>query len=284
MRTAPPSASHHPAAFYAAGYSLDDPGEGLQMGRWRALGARAKAGPRGARCAPAPGSRRAAWSRSAAATARCSPRCRGGPAGDVDGFELSAPAVEIARGRGSRARAVLEAFDGARVPAADGAYDLAVLSHVLEHVPDPAALLREAARVAAARADQGAAGGQPAPLAAVNRAPRLIGSATPGARPRGTSRRSATGVGPRTSAALTDPLPLAHHAFFAEGAVARAKAAAKWAVRAGASEDLARGGREVLHRALCSVDGAPMTTHSCTALACGSPRLLALAAPRHRAP
>ena len=42
----------------------------------------------------------------------------------------------------------LEAFDGAHVPAADGAYELAVLSHVLDRVPDPLPLLREAARVA----------------------------------------------------------------------------------------------------------------------------------------
>ena len=35
-------------------------------------------------------------------------------------------------------------------------------------------------------------------------------------------------------AELTDPLPYAHHAFFAEGAVARTGALGKWAVRAAA--------------------------------------------------
>src|SRR5690606_20886135 len=62
--------------------------------------------------------------------------------------ELSEPAIEIARGRGIPRARRLEAFDGARLPAADDAYELAVLSHVLEHVPDPLPLLREAARVA----------------------------------------------------------------------------------------------------------------------------------------
>ena len=42
----------------------------------------------------------------------------------------------------------VEAFDGLNVPAADDEYDLAVLSHVIEHVPGPAPLLEEAARVA----------------------------------------------------------------------------------------------------------------------------------------
>jgi hypothetical protein len=35
-------------------------------------------------------------------------------------------------------------------------------------------------------------------------------------------------------AELTDPLPRAHHAFFASGAAARAGASAKWAARAAA--------------------------------------------------
>jgi SAM-dependent methyltransferase len=39
-------------------------------------------------------------------------------------------------------------FDGYHVPYADGAFDLAILSHVVEHVEHPRLLLREAARVA----------------------------------------------------------------------------------------------------------------------------------------
>jgi SAM-dependent methyltransferase len=66
----------------------------------------------------------------------------------LDGFELSAPAAEIARHRPIPRARRIEPFDGTRVPAGDGAYDLAVLSHVLEHVPEPAPLLQEAARVA----------------------------------------------------------------------------------------------------------------------------------------
>ena len=118
------------------------------MGRWRALGARTKA----------------AHARTLSARAGLAPRrvveigCGDGslllelaevwPDATFDGFELSPPAIEIARGRGIPRAGRLEAYDGERVPAEDGAYDLAVLSHVLEHVPDPAPLLREAARVA----------------------------------------------------------------------------------------------------------------------------------------
>ena len=118
------------------------------MGRWRALGARTKA----------------AHARTLSARAGLAPRrvveigCGDGSLllalaevwrdATFDGFELSPPAIEIARGRGIPRAGRLEAYDGERVPADDGAYDLAVLSHVLEHVPDPAPLLREAARVA----------------------------------------------------------------------------------------------------------------------------------------
>ena len=43
---------------------------------------------------------------------------------------------------------------------------------------------------------------------------------------------------------LSDPLPYAHHAFFAEDAAARAKAAAKWAVRAAAWKISPEGGEK----------------------------------------
>src|SRR5207342_3050622 len=66
---------------------------------------------------------------------------------ELAGFELSEPAVEIARARGIDRVVRLDAYDGARVPAEDATWDLGVLSHVLEHVPEPADLLREAGRV-----------------------------------------------------------------------------------------------------------------------------------------
>jgi SAM-dependent methyltransferase len=131
-------------AFYEAGYSLADPAEAERMGRWRAIGARSKA----------------AHVRALLDRAGERPRtiaeigCGDGSllvelaamADAVDGFELSANAAGYARERGVARR--VEAFDGEHVPAADDAYDVAVLSHVLEHVPDPLPLLKEAARVA----------------------------------------------------------------------------------------------------------------------------------------
>ena len=144
------------------------------------------------------------------------------------GFEISERAVELASGRPEIER--VERFDGATLPAADGAYDLGVLSHVLEHVPDPAPLLRETARVARAvvvevpleanrsasrpEARAGARGDRPP-------APLLAGG-------RARARRAA---GLRVEAELTDPLPWQVHTFWAEGAAARVKGLAKAAVR-----------------------------------------------------
>src|SRR3954454_14997375 len=61
----------------------------------------------------------------------------------LHGFDISATAVELARDRGVGTVAV---FDGVSLPVADSSFDLGVLSHVLEHVPEPLPLLREAAR------------------------------------------------------------------------------------------------------------------------------------------
>ena len=132
----------------------------------------------------------------------------------LDGFELSPPAAELARARSIPGARRIEAFDGEHVPAEDGAYDLAVLSHVLEHVPEPGPLLREAARVAPAVLVE-------VPLEA-NRSAARPGQARGGGadrahpvpRPRGGARARPRG-GPEVAAELSDPLPYAHHAFFA---------------------------------------------------------------------
>jgi SAM-dependent methyltransferase len=205
--------------FYEAGYAVGDP----RMGHWRAIGARSKA----------------AHVETLTKRAGLTPRtvveigCGDGAVlaemaargWVVDGFELAENAATHARGR-NVARKV-EAFDGEHVPAASDEYDLAVLSHVLEHVPDPLPLLKEAARVgrwvlvevplednrSARRPAKQKLSKEAGHLHAFNRQEvlRLVKEA--GLEPRGE---------------MTDPLPYEHHAFF--GGAARG--AAKWAARA----------------------------------------------------
>jgi 2-polyprenyl-3-methyl-5-hydroxy-6-metoxy-1,4-benzoquinol methylase len=60
------------------------------------------------------------------------------------GLDVVAEYVEAARGLGVPA----ERYDGERLPVEDGAVDTVILVEVLEHLDDPGALLREAARAA----------------------------------------------------------------------------------------------------------------------------------------
>ncbi len=63
-------------------------------------------------------------------------------------LDISASGVERIRNRKIPTLVECRQFDGYVVPYPDGAFDLAILSHVLEHVEHPRLLLNEAARVA----------------------------------------------------------------------------------------------------------------------------------------
>ncbi|MFL5886082.1 MAG: class I SAM-dependent methyltransferase [Thermoleophilaceae bacterium] len=145
------------------------------------------------------------------------------------GFEISEQAAAIARSR----RLDVNVFDGSRLPAEDVAYDLGVLSHVLEHVPDPAGLLRETARVCRSVILE-------VPLEAnlsARRSAKREGAAEIGhiqSLGRDAVHRLVEGAGLRVAGELLDPLPVAVHLFFADTPTSRLRARAKAAVRRGA--------------------------------------------------
>ena len=218
-----------PAAFYAAGYGLRGE-EAELMGRWRVLGARSKAAHVATLCERAglaPATIVELGCGDGALLAALADR---GIGDTFDGFELSPEAAAMARGRGIPGARRVEAFDGAHVAAADGAYDLAVLSHVVEHVPEALPLLREAARLARhvvveVPLEANRSASRPAKRAEAAR----IGHVH--AFDRADVRALCGAAGLTIDAELTDPLPYAHHAFFARDASARARAAVKTAVR-----------------------------------------------------
>jgi SAM-dependent methyltransferase len=155
---------------------------------------------------------------------------RRGAAESLAGFDVSEEAVRAARARGLDAVA---AFDGRRLPVDDDAFDVAVLSHVLEHVDDPVALLREAARVAPMVVVE-------VPLEASlsgRRAAKRERSEAIGhvqVLDRAAARALVAAAGLRIDDELLDPLPAAVQLFLAETPRERALARVKSAVRRGA--------------------------------------------------
>jgi SAM-dependent methyltransferase len=213
--------------FYEQGYSLE-PERADLYARWRALGAIGKADHVTALCA------RAALQPQSTLDVGCGDGAllcelrRRGFGGSLTGVEITGAAVRIARARPELDR--VEIYDGASLPFAAGAYELGVLSHVLEHVGDPAALLTEVARVCRAVVLE-------VPLEqnwSARRAIKRAHAAEVGHLQR-LDRRAGRLIVARAGlsiiAELEDPLPLEAHRFFASSRRARVTAAAKWGLR-----------------------------------------------------
>jgi SAM-dependent methyltransferase len=227
----------HLVCFYDEAYTQQDPADAQRYARWRALGAVGKADHVIALCA-----RAGIWAGGVDGgpvntlevgcgdgALLCELHARGF-GGRLTGLEITQAAVAIAQGRPEIDSVKL--YDGSRLPAAEGAYDLGILSHVLEHVTDPAALLAEAARACRAVVLE-------VPLEAnlsARRARKREHAEEVGhlqRLDRDAVRAIVARSGLRIAAELDDPLPRAVQTFFAATPRARALASAKWAVRSG---------------------------------------------------
>ncbi len=214
--------------FYDDAYTRE-PGEAAVYARWRALGAVGKAEHVITLCTRASVQPTSTLDVGCGDGALLCELHRRGFGGALSGVEIAQAAVDIARARAELDS--IELYDGLHLPAADGAYDLGVLSHVLEHVPDPAALLDEVGRACRAVLVE-------VPLEAnwsARRARKREHAAEVGhlqRLDRSGAREIVARAGMSIVAELDDPLPLEVHRFFAATARARGAASAKWGIRA----------------------------------------------------
>jgi SAM-dependent methyltransferase len=206
------------ARFYDDAYSHSG-AEGEKWARWRALSARGKADHVVALHPASPAVVCEVGCGDGALLAELAGR---GYGTEHVGYEVSPEAARIAA---QRPELRVAAFDGEHLPEADGVFELGVLSHVLEHVPDPAALLRETARVCRAVVvevplEDNLSARRPAKAAEAQRIGHLQRFS------RSDVHRLAANAGLRVERELSDALPLEVHRFHGGGR-------AKWAVRAG---------------------------------------------------
>jgi SAM-dependent methyltransferase len=233
------------AGFYDSAYARG----GERHARWRDLGARGKADHI---AELAPDARRVVevGCGDGALLAELSRR---GYGESLAGFDISEAAIDLARSRSIPHVARLETFDGHRLPAADGEFDLGLLSHVLEHVPEPRALLRETARVARTVVvevplERNLSGRRSVSRERASEAGHLE------ALDRDAMRTLIEQAGLRVERELLDPLPREVHTFFADTPAARARALAKAALRRGVfslSESAAERAFTLHYAALC---------------------------------
>jgi SAM-dependent methyltransferase len=217
------------AGFYEEAYTAT-PAQAERNSRWRALGAVGKADHVVALCDRAGIAPAGVLEVGCGDGALLSELRNRGFASRLCGLEIAERAVEIARGR--EGIASVDVYDGEHVPFDDGTFDLGVLSHVLEHVREPSALLGETARACRAVVVE-------VPLEAnwsARRQAKRAHAAEVGhlqRLDRAAARTIATEAGLRIVAELEDPLPLGVHRFQTAGALQRAAATGKWALRAG---------------------------------------------------
>jgi SAM-dependent methyltransferase len=246
------------AVFYDDAYSADH-GQGPLFARWRALGAVGKADHALALCARAgvePASTLEVGCGDGALLGELHARGFGGA---LHGVEISKAAAEIAAGRVGIES--VELYDGVHLPGGERQHDLGIVSHVLEHVPEPAALLAEVSRVCSTVFVE-------VPLErnlSARRAAKSVHAAEIGhlqRLDRESMRAIVTQSNLRIAAELEDPLPLAIWAFFADGRRALAIARLKWLIRSTlhrAAPGLARRLFTVHYACLCVARDAPIS-------------------------
>jgi ubiquinone/menaquinone biosynthesis C-methylase UbiE len=126
---------------YEKAYSEENP----VMARGRSIGAKRKAENIIALCESLPHDRVLEIGAGDGAVLLALKKCGFGK--DLTALEISALAVKRIRALEIPGLSA-DVFDGAQIPASDATFDLAILSHVVEHLENPRQLLKEAARVA----------------------------------------------------------------------------------------------------------------------------------------